>query len=111
MKDEKKPDDAVLFARIRRWSPSGIGAMSMFAIQHQMGGRPGADPYGWKRTRIYAAFEVLMGNGSLKGPGPAGDYYVTEEGIRRYETKPELGDGLPLFDHRPMGGSHAAKSV
>ena len=78
-------DRETLFHRIRQWSPSGIGAMTMSCVLHQMGGRPGIDPFGWQRDRIYAAMHALQDEGSIEKKGPCGEYVVTPIGIERYE--------------------------
>jgi hypothetical protein len=78
-------DAATLFHRIRTWSRSGIGAMTEACMHHQMGGRPGIDPYGWRPARIYAAIATLKLEGSLVECGVIGERCVTQKGIAKYE--------------------------
>ena len=55
-------DKELLFRRIRRWVPSGLGCMGTGTILYQMGGKPGVDPYGWP-------IEQALGAKDLHHPG------------------------------------------
>lgn len=78
-------DPETLFHRMRKWVPSGIGAMTGSDILHQMGGRQGVDPYGWSERRIRAAWTQLIDEESIDDGDGRGAYYVTAKGIEKYE--------------------------
>lgn len=80
-------DAATLFRRIRNNVPSGIGAMTGSEILWQMSGRRGVDPFGWSEKRIRSAWKQLMDEGSIVCTGLAGQHYVTDAGIAKYEGK------------------------
>jgi len=51
--------DAETIARRIR-SENGGGIMDHNYLVYQMGGRPGAAPYGWRDSRIHAAIETAV---------------------------------------------------
>lgn len=82
-------DPATVFSRIRNWSHSGIGMISHGTLVYQMGGRPGIDPFGWRRERVDTAANALLAEGSIRIGGTlTSEYVVTDQGIEKYEARP-----------------------